>query len=119
MPKSFKDALGREWHPKVTCLTLQRYEESTGICLLKVFGQAAPEGETEADRRRRMNEALFGSKIGAQTKLVFAACAREAAERKVSQEDFAEGLDSQEILVAAAEALTEALADFFQSRPPA
>jgi len=115
--KSFKDAQGREWHPKVTCLTLQRYEEDAGIALLTAFNAPAPKKETDQARGRRMNEVLFHGRMGNLVKLAFFACAREIQERGVGQEDFAEALADQAMMVAASEAAGEALADFFQSRP--
>lgn len=99
MVRTFTDDSGRSWHPHITCTTLVRYEEQTGVCLLST------------------GEDIFKGRIGHLLRLAYLACSREAQERRLTFEAFCEGFGSPETIRTAGEQIAEALADFFLKSP--
>ncbi len=99
MPK-FADATGREWLPKVTCLTLDLFEREQSASLLDAATQ---------------DKITSGRSISMLISLAYFACIDQARENKISREAFAAALKDQAQLTAAVNATAEALALFFQN----
>lgn len=93
----FKDALGREWMPRVTGLTFVLVEKRTG----KTFGE--------------ITAAVQSKDLVAGMHVAFAACNKQATEHNLSFEQFVEGLETDEQMGTMFEALCKALERFFQS----
>lgn len=94
MSKSFRDAQGREWHPRITVATLADYEDLTGIALLTA------------------GRDIHAGKMGNLVRLAFLACRLEVADRKCDFKDFAEALTTQAHVEALSQAVQAAFADF-------
>ncbi len=97
----FKDALGREWSPRVTVMTLRRFEEQTGASLFD---------------KSTLSSIVQGASIVKICTLGFLSCADQAAKQNVSFDDFCEALETDVQFTEMATAMTEALVLFFQSR---
>ena len=98
MPR-FKDATGREWTLRITCATLQHFEEKTGA---NIFDPKVLSG--------------IDKSLGKMCTLAYFACGEQARKLNISQEEFGEGIDSDLLMIAMIEAVGEALMLFFQSR---
>jgi hypothetical protein len=94
----FKDALGNEWHPRITVGTIARFEEETGITIPEIF---KPENI---------------SKVSVVTRLAFHACARQVRERKMDFEKFADSFENDTQLKAMTDSVVSAIRSFFQSQ---
>jgi hypothetical protein len=92
MPQ-WTDALGTVWQPRITLGIVRRFELLTGIGLMSAGGWRA-----------------LGENVGHQVALAWLACEAQAAELKVTQEDFERRL----ILGDVVPITMETLADFFQ-----
>ena len=97
MARSFRDAQGREWHPRITVATLAAYEDLTGIALLTA------------------GQNIHAGKMGNLARLAFLACKEEAHERKSDWDDFAGALKTQAQVESLGQATLEAFADFSPS----
>lgn len=96
--KSFTDAAGRVWHPRITVATLCDFEEQTGIAMLTAGSN------------------FHQGKLSVLIRLAFLACEKEVAEHELAFKDFAAALTDQEMTKRACDAIGTALADFFQSQ---
>jgi len=94
----FKDALGNEWHPRITVGTIARFEEASGLTIPDMF---KPENI---------------SRVSVITRLAFHACARQASERKLDFARFADSFESDTQLKAMTESVMASLGNFFQSQ---
>lgn len=98
MPK-FRDARGDEWHPRITCNTLSRFEEETGASLFD------PEV---------VHQIQHGKSVLKMGKLLFLSCSHENGKRNLNYNEFMEGFESELQMQDAMLALGEALQLFFQ-----
>ena len=131
---TFKDSAGREWSPRITCLSIDWFEQETGIGILREAANAfraanltAADIAAIASLQSGKGDAgvaaeaagkivgfladLFGGKVGNVVKFAWTSVRRQADERKISYEDFAEALD----VGAAAPVLKEEFDRFFRS----
>ncbi len=98
MPR-FKDAMGREWNPRVTCTTLQRFEEKCGV---NIFDGAVL--------------GTIDKSLSKMCALAYFACNEQAQKLNVSMDEFCNEIDNDVLLRGMIEATGEALLLFFQSR---
>lgn len=101
---AFVDKLGREWVVSLTAGDLRRVREETGVELGKLL--------TDAEK---LADILFGDpeKLG---QVLWVLIAAQAGEKHIDADSFADGFD-RETVEASAQAVTEAVADFYQPRP--
>ncbi len=100
-PPAARDAQGRQWHPKITCGTLMRFETHTGR---KFF---------DPQTLQNLEKSLS---VGDLIALAFFSCREESRARNVALDDFADSFTSDIQMLSIAEAIGPAIALFFQSQ---
>jgi len=118
---TFRDAKGREWHPKVTARVIRDFEKVAGIGLFEaIFDSFIEKGldkiEPTDDQVFQMAKKLFG-RIGNLTYLLYQSCCNSAGNaysapvdeflKEVSYDDFCQAITKNEI--------DDAIAAFFPS----
>jgi hypothetical protein len=98
----FTDANGLAWHPKVTILTVERFEQETGLNLFR------------KETFELLNKAEALPKI---CRLAFLACPVEVKERSMAYEEFASGLSSMAIVQNVTQSVMGAIELFSQRAP--
>lgn len=127
---TFKDSENRKWSPRVTLRTIDLFEDATGIGILKeaanglrgldlgalpVDGKdGVKAGPEMANKMLELLSAMLGGKAGNIARFAFASVHRQATDRKVEYEDFADALDG-DTLAEAAPILMEEFSRFFRS----
>lgn len=102
----FKDSEGREWTPRVTCGVIADFERDSGIRLLEEVGKMLHKYQdafTSGDRSRvgmgEIMEVVFRDLLGGTFDnlmlLAYVSVKDQAAERKVSFEDFKNFIDGK------------------------
>lgn len=99
--RSFTDTKNRTWELDINVFTVELVKSRTQINLFAVM-------ENEFSILTQLLEDLF-----LRTRVLFVLVESQAKELKVSPEDFARGF-SESVLTKSAEALIEAIADFFE-----
>lgn len=124
---TFRDAAGREWHPKVTARVIRDFEKVAGIGLFEaIFDTFIEEGldkvEPSDEQVFKMAKKLFGH-IGNLTFLLYQSCcvskggpfaAVDEFLKEVSYDDFCQAITKNEIDDAIAAAVA-AIFGFFPS----
>ncbi len=123
---TFRDAAGREWHPKVTARVIRDFEKVAGIGLFEaIFDTFIEEGLGEAEPTDnqifKISKKLFGH-IGNLTYLLYQSCCNSSGNayasavdefmKEVSYDDFCQAITKNEIDEAIAAAIA-ALFGFF------
>ncbi|GMV82112.1 MAG: hypothetical protein AMXMBFR7_32960 [Planctomycetota bacterium] len=101
MPAEFKDREGRVWRPRISVDVLIDYEQRTGVGLLSTAG-----GD------------IFAGKLGHVLTLAYLACEEQAKAYGLNFDTFCAEVFAPETMEPMAQAIAEAVRDFFPSPTP-
>lgn len=111
-PKSFTDARGREWTPRIGLVALERMKDA-GIPLEEIVPMP---GDKNPDSAMMSLTAMLHDSCTA-VRAIMAILAPALAAAKVDRMDFLESIDTPEVLCTLGLALQGAIIDFFHRSP--